>query len=348
MSVCVWTMELATAVCVRYGLTRKQLDKHGVKVKMKNVGGKRVAHVNASEAARLALKLKKCVKVSGGNGKSGVTKNDEKMKELERYLLELAATLSLLQFEKPPTVSTVRKADAKKLFQLRESHLVTMKNVGIEGAVQYAAEEVVAQAENAHRWGVFGIVSAQKGALLIYASVLDERVKLLSRQIKSIARVEEVQTRVRRRLLQDVAVAKEGVMRAEKLLAKNTGTMEAFSNYLASENDSPEKKTRKASSQKTPSTKRKRAPAPSSKKTVSQKKLKRGKKNKESQAKPIKHPLYEVAACSASHNGPWEGVWEPAVLLSRKKTRGVCDVKIASDGMVCTNVPERFVRLIAT
>ena len=44
--------------------------------------------------------------------------------------------------------------------------------------------------------------------------------------------------------------------------------------------------------------------------------------------------------------GEWLGVWEKCQLLSRTKQAG-CTVKILSDGMVCTNVPPRFVRRAA-
>ena len=56
--------------------------------------------------------------------------------------------------------------------------------------------------------------------------------------------------------------------------------------------------------------------------------------------------LYEVAACDASHEGEWLGEWEKCHLISRTKRAG-CTVKILSDGVVCKNVPPRFVRLAA-
>jgi hypothetical protein len=60
---------------------------------------------------------------------------------------------------------------------------------------------------------------------------------------------------------------------------------------------------------------------------------------------PVDVPLegvYEVAACDADHEGEWKGDWEECLLLKRESN--VCKLKILSDGMVCENVPERFVR----
>ena len=52
--------------------------------------------------------------------------------------------------------------------------------------------------------------------------------------------------------------------------------------------------------------------------------------------------IHEVAACEADHKGEWHGLWESCKVLTQDQS--TCDVQILSDGAICKNVSNSFVR----
>ena len=56
---------------------------------------------------------------------------------------------------------------------------------------------------------------------------------------------------------------------------------------------------------------------------------------------------YQIAGCDADHVGAWTGLWEDCRLLSSADTQFI-DIQILSDGVVCKQVPRKFLRLKKT
>ena len=57
--------------------------------------------------------------------------------------------------------------------------------------------------------------------------------------------------------------------------------------------------------------------------------------------------MYQIAGCDADHVGEWTGLWEDCILLSSADTQFI-DVQILTDGVVCKQVPRKFLRLKKT
>ena len=57
--------------------------------------------------------------------------------------------------------------------------------------------------------------------------------------------------------------------------------------------------------------------------------------------------MYQIAGCDADHVGEWRGLWEDCILLSSADTQFI-DVQILTDGVVCKQVPRKFLRLKKT
>ena len=52
---------------------------------------------------------------------------------------------------------------------------------------------------------------------------------------------------------------------------------------------------------------------------------------------PAAKARMEVASCPPEHEGESHGPWETCELVAEHR-EGTCDVRIASDGMLCRNV----------